>query len=757
MKKTTGLATAVIGYGGFSGPAPALGLAWLILNAVLTTTEGADTFTNTGTLNIARSGHTSTRLLNGKVLAVGGFFNGSSLVSAELYDPATGVWTATGNLPNARSSHTATLLPDGRVLVAGGSSSGAITNAALYDPATGFWTNTGPLATGRYSHTATLLPNGKVLVAGGTVGPLASAELYDPVTGLWTNTGNLATAREAHTATLLPNGQLLVAGGSSGSTRFASAELYVPATGLWTNTTGPLATARTTHAAALLPNGKVLVTGGTTTGGVHLNSAEIYDPSTGLWSATGSFTAARRFHTATMLPGGLLLIAGGLTTGGDYVAGAELYNFVFGTWSTTGPLAAARYNHTGTLLSSGRLLVAGGVTTGGAYLASAELYNPVSVVDTLPATGGTTLNGRANLRSLPTSAWFEWGPTTNYGNVTMAQNVGSGTGSTNFSQAIIGLTAGVTYHFRAVASNSVGTAFGEDQAFFIPTFQSIQRLANGEIQTHVIGPANAAYLMEASTNLSHWKLIAALHASNSPALFQDLETGRFAQRFYRYSTFPAFQASLFYFLDSEIGVDGYLFKPPNHSSTTAAFIYTTMPNTIPNFVRVANVSFSGGPPTNGLHVSWVFADGPVSPWVRLDTFNTDVYPNPIIEFSKGLCFDIYTDRDFYVALGLREANANISADVGSDGGTTGPIEWVGVTVNNSVSPPLGRLVTAGKWQRLCFHIPAEPVRAFTGNGVLESTTGKGVFEHLALVPVNHVPMVTNNIYLANFQTLEPIP
>ena len=173
MNKATSFSAAAFVYGRFRGTAPAFGLAWLIFSAMLTTTEGADTFTNTGNLNIARSGHSATRLLNGKVLAAGGFFNGSSLVSAELYDPATGVWTATGNLPTARSSHTATLLPDGRVLVAGGSSGGALTNVALYDPATGFWTNTGPLATGRYSHTATLLPNGKVLVAGGTVGPLA--------------------------------------------------------------------------------------------------------------------------------------------------------------------------------------------------------------------------------------------------------------------------------------------------------------------------------------------------------------------------------------------------------------------------------------------------------------------------------------------------------------------------------------------------------------------------------------------------------
>jgi hypothetical protein len=36
---------------------------------------------------------------------------------------------------------------------------------------------------------------------------------------------------------------------------------------------------------------------------------------------------------------------------------------------------------------------------------------------------------------------------------------------------------------------------------------------------------------------------------------------------------------------------------------------------------------------------------------------------------------------------------------------------------------------------LRFFFPWEPVKAFNGNSVLESSTGRGVLEHLALVPV----------------------
>ena len=152
-------------------------------------------------------------LPNRQVLVTGGC-GLSSLASAELYDPATGVWTTTGSMATARWQHTATLLRNGRVLVAGGGDGhgNSFSSAELYDPATGVWTATGSMATARGGHTATLLPDGRVLVAGG-FNFLSSAELYDPATGMWTATGSMATGRSFPTATLLPNGQVLVAGG----------------------------------------------------------------------------------------------------------------------------------------------------------------------------------------------------------------------------------------------------------------------------------------------------------------------------------------------------------------------------------------------------------------------------------------------------------------------------------------------------------------------------------------------------------------
>ena len=134
-------------------------------------------------MNAHRADHTATLLADGRVLVAGGYSPPADLATAEIYDPATGVWTPTGNLTMAREGAQAALLPNGQVLVAGGDFGTA--SAELYDPATGMWTATDSLNVGRWSFTMALLATGKVLAAAGlngTATALASAELYDPGT-----------------------------------------------------------------------------------------------------------------------------------------------------------------------------------------------------------------------------------------------------------------------------------------------------------------------------------------------------------------------------------------------------------------------------------------------------------------------------------------------------------------------------------------------------------------------------------------------
>ena len=265
------------------------------------------TWAATGALETPRWNASATLLPDGKVLVAGGdtfthFFN-PSVATSELYDPVTGSWTATGSLGTARSGHTATLLPDGRVMVAGGINlndtlSYRLASAELYDPATGTWAPTGDMTEARESHTATLLGDGTVLAVGGwgEEAISASAELYDPTTGAWIAAGSPGTQFDGFTATLLSDGRVLVAGGmdSQQPTAKASTIIYDPDTGRWA-ATADMIQGRSGHTATLLPDGGVLVAAGSSErqsrddevpahGAVWLSSAELYDPGNNLGS-----------------------------------------------------------------------------------------------------------------------------------------------------------------------------------------------------------------------------------------------------------------------------------------------------------------------------------------------------------------------------------------------------------------------------------------------------------------------------------------
>jgi len=149
-----------------------------------------------------------------------------------------------------------------------------------------------------------------------------------------------------------------------------------------------------------------------------------------------------------------------------------------------------------------------------------------------------------------------------------------------------------------------------------------------------------------------------------------------------------------------------------------------------------------------LKASFSFATGTTNPWLRLTSFNSANLPNPTIDFGQTLRFDIYTDKNLLVGLGLRESGT--SAAIGANGGTTGAIEFVGVPTKTGSMPNPTRTVPAGSWVTLEFTLPSEPAISFNaGNGVLAA--GKGVLEHLALVPAGGLGAY--NVYLDNFQVV----
>ena len=359
--------------------------------------QSPGTFSATGSMTTARSEHSATLLLDGRVFLTGGrvfvpgeFGSGSLLASAELYDPSTGAFTAAGNMTTPRVFHTSTVLPDGRVLIAGGydAENSALSSAELYDPSSGTFTPTGGMIGARAGHAAILLASGKVLMLGGywtSSQSVADAELYDPATGTFGATGEyvIEGACDAGApAVPLDDGTVLFA-------QEDLSQVYNPITGAFQTTGGP---SDCLSAAAPLANGKVLFAGGESESEIDSTHAKLYDPSTGAFASTGNMAWHRFEHTLTPLPDGTALAAGGeygiCTANTCMFAGtlsnAELYDPSAGAFAPTGDMTARRETHTATLLKDGRVLMAGGLSYGGINLffgttASAELYCPVSV------------------------------------------------------------------------------------------------------------------------------------------------------------------------------------------------------------------------------------------------------------------------------------------------------------------------------------------------------------------------------------------
>ncbi len=261
------------------------------------------------------------------------------------------------------------------------------------------------------------------------------------------------------------------------------------------------------------------------------------------------------------------------------------------------------------------------------------------------------------------------------------------------------------------------------------------------------GEPGNAFLVAVSTNLSEWLPLMTTAFGASSLWFADPASLTLPRRFYSARAMLTVLLSDFEAYSSGTAV---MFRSPAFSATTATYIDTAYPN----FAYVTN-SPPGADHAGGvLQASWTFKAS-AGAWLRLTTADGPLIPNPTVDFRQGLQFDVYADKPVYIALGLRETST--TAPIGGNGGNSGePIEWVGGTTSNNSTPAKGRLVPAGQWTTLRFFFPYEPIESFTGNGRLNSSTGKGVFEELAIAPVNP-GAGAYNLYLDNFQVIYIAP
>jgi len=191
-----------------------------------------------------------------------------------------------------------------------------------------------------------------------------------------------------------------------------------------------------------------------------------------------------------------------------------------------------------------------------------------------------------------------------------------------------------------------------------------------------------------------------------------------------------------------------LFRAPNFSGSTATFLDAS-----PNIAQVTSTFPAGNNSgTRVMNVSWSW-NATANPWLRLTTSGASGLPNPVIDFTKSLRFNIYSDKNLQVAVGCRETINAVGTPVGANGGTSGSsIEWAGVNGKTGSAPTPTRIVPANTWTNLTFNMSSEPITSFNaGNGVLATASGLGVLEHLAFVPSGGIGAY--NVYLDNFEVI----
>ncbi|MEX1054897.1 MAG: kelch repeat-containing protein, partial [Rhodothermales bacterium] len=310
-----------------------------------------------------RGGHTATLLPDGSILVTGGASRAGAAAdgSAFLLEAGSvGFTTLPNGLLDARSGHTATRLPDGRVLIVGGSSIDAVDDLSnlvgtieIFDPSTETFQRVPyegePIR--RAFHTAALRMAGGLPVVD-LFGGLGDVR-YRPQPALGTRQdlqsfafkndslislspapgplldrplhGHIQTAIESEQPT-----SYLVAG--TDLTTFPREHVafvldYTAPQGLSQDETGGLLVERTRHAAENLRTGLIGVFGGRNDDSPALAGVELYVHSIGrFFRYPASDFALRRFGlTATKLPNERILLLGGFSPSGEALTATETF------------------------------------------------------------------------------------------------------------------------------------------------------------------------------------------------------------------------------------------------------------------------------------------------------------------------------------------------------------------------------------------------------------------------------------------------
>ncbi len=226
-----------------------------------------------------------------------------------------------------------------------------------------------------------------------------------------------------------------------------------------------------------------------------------------------------------------------------------------------------------------------------------------------------------------------------------------------------------------------------------------------------------------------------------------------------------------------------MFRQPQLSGSTDQYIIANDPN-VPYGNNAAYRA--AGLQTEGVaaleaYFRWV---NPADPhgWLRLTTWQGEERPNPALHTQGKVRFRITNRSEFSrgevgICLGIRETGENVPQL--SDGGTSGPIEWVGVTGvitdpndPNVVIAPIpaitlpvpGTTGTRLEWDLSTGIVSVNGVphgggieSFFGGNGVLDPPNNRGTLEHIAITNVVSDTAVFIDVGIDELQFEAPEP
>ena len=199
---------------------------------------------------------------------------------------------------------------------------------------------------------------------------------------------------------------------------------------------------------------------------ISISAPSVSTTSTGPVTYTVTYSDAN-FNTSTLVNGNVTLNTTGTATGTIGITGS-------GTSRTVTISGITGLGTIGISIGAGTASDNAGHTAPAAGPSATFTVQSAPTVTTVAATSvtltGAALNATINPNGLSTTAGFESGPDTNYGttnSVTLSPD--DGTTDQNVSITLSGLTPATTYHYLAIATNSVGITSALDLTFTTAT------------------------------------------------------------------------------------------------------------------------------------------------------------------------------------------------------------------------------------------------------------------------------------------------